>query len=91
MTRVVCAYRPCAPTGTDKIFSVYAQQQRFFDEHLEDICPRKAFIRDLFVEMDTWIEQGEQIIVALDANEELRRGEVATAFHEQNMREVLLQ
>jgi hypothetical protein len=49
---------------------------------LDDICPRKAFIRDLFAEMDTWIEQGEQIIVALDANEELRRGEVATAFHE---------
>jgi hypothetical protein len=41
--------------------------------------------------MDTWIEQGEQIIVALDANEEPRRGEVATAFHERNMREVLLQ
>jgi hypothetical protein len=91
VTRIVCAYRPCAPTGKDKIFSVYAQQQRFFDEQLDDICPREAFIRDLFAAMDTWIEQGEQVIVALDANEELRSGKIATAFHERNMKEVLLQ
>jgi hypothetical protein len=79
------------PTGTDKIFSVYAQQQQFFDEQLDDICPREAFIRDLFAAMDTWIEQGKQVIVVLDANEELRNGKIATAFHERNMKEVLLQ
>ena len=89
--RVICAYRPCTPSGVDKIFSVYAQHQRFFDEQLDDVCPRKAFIRDLFEELDTWIKQGDQAIVALDANKELRRSEVATAFHERNMREVLLQ
>ena len=90
VTRVVCSYRPCAPTGTDKIFSVYAQQQRFFDEQLDDICPREAFVRDLCNEIDTWLEQGEQLIVALDANEELRRGPVSTAFQQRNLREVLL-
>jgi hypothetical protein len=89
--RVVCAYRPCTPSGMDKIFSVYTQHQWFFDKQLDDICPRKAFIRDLFEEVDTWIEQGEQILVALDANKELRRGQVATAFQERNMRELLLQ
>jgi hypothetical protein len=57
--------------GTDKIFSVYAQQQRFFNEQLDDICPREAFVRDLCKEIDRWLEQGEQLIVALDANEEL--------------------
>jgi hypothetical protein len=69
---------------------VYAQQQRFFDEQLDDICPREAFVRDLCNEIDTWLEQGDQLIVALDANEELRRGPVSTAFKQRNLREVLL-
>ena len=90
VTRVVCAYRPCALSGTDKIFSVYAQHQRFFYKQLDDICPREAFIRDLCAKIDLWIGQGEQLIVALDANKDLWRGPVATAFKECNMREVLL-
>jgi hypothetical protein len=40
--------------------------------------------------MDEWIEQGEQLIVALDANEDLHSGPVATAFKQRDMREVLL-
>jgi hypothetical protein len=68
---VICAYQPCAPAGSDKIFLVYAQHQRLLDEQLDDICPREAFIRDLCADLDAWIEQGEQLIVALDANEDL--------------------
>ena len=90
ITRIVCAYWPCAPTGTDKIFSVYAQHQRYFDEQRDDICPREAFIRDLCVALDIWLERGEQLIVALDANEDLRNGPVATALQSHNLREVLL-
>jgi hypothetical protein len=90
ITRIICAYRPCIPTGTNKVYFVYAQHQRFFDEQRDDICPRQAFIRDLCAELDSWIEQGEQIIVALDANEELRSGPVATALQKRNLREVIL-
>jgi hypothetical protein len=74
----------------DKVFSVYAQQQRYLDEQMDDVCPREAFIRDLCAEMDEWIEQGEQLIIALDANEDLRSGPVARAFKQRDMREVLL-
>jgi hypothetical protein len=31
-TRIICAYRPCIPAGANKVCSVYAQHQRFFDE-----------------------------------------------------------
>ena len=47
-------------------------------------------MRDLCNEIDIWLEQGEQLIVALDANEELWRGPVSTAFQQWNLREVLL-
>ena len=90
ITRIICAYRPCIPAGVNKVFSVYAQHQRFFDERLDDICPWEAFIRDLCADLDSWLEQGEQLIVALDANEDLRSGPVATAFQARNLWEVLL-
>ena len=61
------------------MFSVYAQHQRYFDEQCDDICPREAFIRDLCAALDSWLEWGEQLIVTLDANEDLRNGPVATA------------
>jgi hypothetical protein len=89
-TRVICAYRPCLPTGTDKSLSVYAQHQRFFDERNDDICPREAFIRDLCGELDQWLITGDQIIIALDANEDMRTGAVATAFCSQHLWEVIL-
>jgi hypothetical protein len=72
VTRVICAYRPCALAGSDKVFSVYTQHQCFLDEQLDDICPREAFIWDLCTDLDAWIEQGEQLIVALDANKDLQ-------------------
>ena len=40
--------------------------------------------------LDFWLEQGEQLIVALDANEDLWNGPVATALQSCNLREVLL-
>jgi hypothetical protein len=45
--------------GPDKVFSVYAQHQQFFDEQRDDICPREAFIRDLCKDLDEWIAQGD--------------------------------
>jgi hypothetical protein len=69
---------------------VYAQHQHYFDEQLDDICPREAFTRDLCKEIDVWLEQGEQLVIALDANEDMRNGSVAAAFQARNLREVLL-
>ena len=85
ITRIVCAYQPCTPTGTDKVFSVYAQHQQFFDEQHDDICPQDAFIWDLCADLDSWLDQGKQLIVAPDANKDLQSSPIATAFQAQNL------
>ena len=81
ITRIVCVYWPCTPTGTtDKIFSVHAQHQQFFDEQCDDICPWEAFIWNLWcADLDLWLDQGKQLIVALYANKDLQDVSVATA------------
>ena len=70
-TQMVCAYCPCLPMGMDKVHSVYAQHQQFFQVRGEDLlCPKEAFIRDLSVAIDQWLAEGDQIILAVDANED---------------------
>ena len=53
--------------------SVYNQQQQFFDKHLQpDICPRQQWIDDLLEEVSQWMEQGDQIVIFADMNEDTR-------------------
>jgi hypothetical protein len=71
VTRVVCAYHPCKPTGDNKVHSVYTQHQHYFDEKQDDICPGEAFVRDLCEELDMWLAMGDQVVIALDSNDDM--------------------
>jgi uncharacterized protein YecE (DUF72 family) len=65
--------------------SVYRQQQRFFYDHNDDRCPRVAFLQDLAKETKKWIAAGDQVILMMDANGDVRDPEIARL-----VREVLL-
>jgi hypothetical protein len=86
--KVACAYCPCA---SDEALLTYSQHVNYFYEHDDDRCPRQAFLDDLKVELRRWIQAGQQVIVMLDANGDVRGGEVAQIFCESSMREVLLE
>lgn len=83
--QVICAYRPCKIPGP---LSVYAQHQMFFDTQDIKGCPRDLFTIHLLEEIEAWITQGDQLILMIDANEDI------CSFHQalQNtgMREALL-
>ena len=88
-TRVITAYRPCL-SNRDDSNTAYAQQKRYF--HFvarEEICPRQAFLRDLSAEIIAWQERGEQIILMLDANEDLNSGYVDRFFQSIGLKNVL--
>jgi hypothetical protein len=57
----------------------------------DDRNPRTAFYEDLQAQISLWIEEGDQIIVGLDANDDLRNDDlcdsiVNTMFTSLNMR-----
>ena len=71
--KVYSAYRPVKSTQT--ISTVYQQQiYHYQNEGKVDICPRKQMIDDLCQEVTQAITAGDQVVVALDANEDLRSG-----------------
>ena len=66
--RVISAYRPCQSRGP---LTVYAQHQNYFDSKDIEGCPRELFTAHLLAEVETWITQGDQIILMMDANEDI--------------------
>ena len=68
--RVVSAYRPNGP-GMGGTHTVYAQHLRHLLSTKDDRDPRVAFCEDLKAQLSSWIEEGNQIIVGLDANDDL--------------------
>ena len=70
--RVVTAYRPCRNTGS--VGSVWSQQKTYFDEQEPPIvgCPRDIFDAELCEQLQAWSDAGEQIVLGLDVNENVR-------------------
>ena len=91
-TRVVSAYNPCYNKKKDS-GTVYQQQRRALITKFKDTsCPRKRFRRDLAAQLNKWREEGDRIIVAMDANENIYRksiGKMLTDSAGLNMKEVV--
>jgi hypothetical protein len=79
-TRIVCGYNPC---GNDKPNSgtVYHQQRQYWvlkKKCLE--CPRVKFRNDLVDRLKKWRDQGDKLIVCMDANEDIYRKSIGKAL-----------
>ncbi len=91
-TRVVCVYNPC---GSGKLNSgtTYQQQRRYFITRKKDLtCPRKRLHDDLMRQLNKWQQEGDRLIVCMDANEDTYRkliGKSLTKKDGLNMSEVV--
>lgn len=70
--------------------SVYCQQQKYFKNEQDDICPREAFTRDLNEEITEWLESGDQLIIGLDANDDMRQGSVASMLRSRRLSQAIM-
>ncbi len=72
-TRIVCGYNPC---GNSKLNSsmTYQQHRRYFVTLQKDLsCPRVRFRQDLVKVLKKWREEGDRLIVCMDANEDINK------------------
>jgi hypothetical protein len=90
MTQVISFYRPCH--AANKEGSVWEQQVQYFRGKLElDKNPREAFYEDLFLEIETWKQLGDHIVIAGDVNKDVRQGMTSEFFLALGLREVILE
>ena len=66
---VIAAYRP-NPPGTGES-TVWAQHRVYFNSIGRRVDPREAFVDDLSKEIVKWRNSGCEVILGLDANEDL--------------------
>ena len=69
-TRVVTAYQPCKPNKLANS-ATYAQQKRYWMLHGCSQCLRKLFRENLIQLLTEWKENGDRIILLMDANEDM--------------------
>ena len=87
-TRIVSVYNPI---GTSKgALSVNQQQTRKLQTVDNNQTPRDALIKDLRKLVKQWIEDGEHLIIGMDANEDVRTGKLTTMLREQRLHNAIL-
>jgi hypothetical protein len=91
-TWIVCGYNPCSNSRLNSGTS-YQQQRRFFVTEKGDLsCPRKKFLEDLTGLLNQWRDEGDRIVVWMDANENIYSksiGKTLTHHEGLNMQEVV--
>ncbi len=76
VTRIICGYSPCANKKKDSGM-VYQQHCVILINKLnDDSCPRARFRDDLLRQMKQWQTDGKRLILCLDINENIYRGEL---------------
>ena len=86
--RVAVAYNPCKP-ATSGLLKVYDQHKFYFrgkgPPSNPDREPNQAFREDLLAAVQTWKANGEQIVIMMDANEDVRTGPLALALQTEGL------
>ena len=70
--------------------TVNQQHQRYLTTKKRNNEPREALYKDLFEEILLWKEEGNQLIIGMDANEDVRTGATAEFFLAAGMQEAIL-
>ncbi len=78
-TRIVCGYNPCYNRNPDSS-TTYQQHRRYFRMRNDDRCPWAIFKNDLISMLTKWKEEGDRIIVCLDANEHIYKKSICKAL-----------
>jgi hypothetical protein len=79
-SRVISAYQPVKQPKQGHFSSVYAQHRRYFRSNHEFRCPRVLFVEHMLEYISKCQENGEKIILLMDANECLETGKLSKAL-----------
>jgi hypothetical protein len=79
-TRVVCGYNPCFIRNPDSS-TTYQQYRQFIITQKKDLtCPCTKFREDLVGQLKQWREDGDRLVVCLDANKNIYKKLIGKAL-----------
>ena len=84
--RIISAYRPVHGIGPE---TVYAQHARNLPPQ-SNCDPREDILQQLYTHIQTWMTNGEHIILCMDANEDIRDNRIRQFHLSLNLTEAIL-
>lgn len=81
-TFVISAYIPRRPPRNSAGETVWEQQQCYFHSVGDFRDPDKIMVEELLVQIRTWRDAGHEVILSLDANQDVYEGALASALSE---------
>ena len=79
-TRVISSYNPCYNKNQASKTSYQQHRRYLLLKENDDTCPRTRFRQDLVRQLKTWRENGDRLIVCMDANENIYRKSIGKAL-----------
>ena len=76
---VITAYRVCS-TNSGGPSTIFAQQKQYFNSIHDDRHPRQALLEDLCTHIVLWRDQGEQIVLLIDLNQNIYEAQIKDTF-----------
>ena len=70
-TRVVCGYMPNYVKRGNSNSSYQQQRRHLINKHKDRTCPRTRLRQDLIKQLKEWRDEGDRIILGMDANEHI--------------------
>ena len=77
--RVITCYRPCSGNNQGEN-TVHSQQKHYFDSINNNRTPRQALLDDLCAAISLYKESGDQIVLMMDANEDVTSNHIKNTF-----------
>ena len=86
---VISAYRPCAnkSAGTK---NVYSQQRRYFNKLGKNWDPRKALLQELAEVIKGCHEEGENVVLVMDCNEDVFSKNIQTFLKSCDLKDAIV-
>ena len=85
--RVISAYRPGIQAGAHTVCS---QQRSYFDNLDDSRQPRDIMLTELCEAIQKWQDEGDSIILLMDANEDVSNEDITAKFQILGMKEAIL-
>ena len=82
------AYRPCKTVAN--LGSVYNQHLRYWRNKGEFECPLALFDQQFEEQIQEWLHAGEQLVIGIDANEDIQTGQTAAMMNRLGLQDAVL-
>ena len=85
-TRIITAYRPYM---SNDLKSTFQQQKHILDAKKLDTYPGQQILEDLGTEIQSWMAEGDQIIVMINLNDDVTSSLAATKLNSIGLQECI--